>query len=235
MYRKTAKAAVLLFILVHGGWAKKASNEQGDPFQQRIAGIQLNEQSVIDGVAMLSQRANVVVSVEFPLGETISGPAPQLRTFNKEIEPGTVSEVLDRLCSLDPTFVWIRIGDVLHVLPRVRVNDPSYVLNGRFDEVSFHNVSEASDAIMRMVGQLPGPREQLAVMQVGPSLDFAVPWKATLRDVTVREVIDRVAYQLGSAYSWQLGGADDFRIVTFHEKLLPKPSRSKPIAANEKP
>jgi hypothetical protein len=87
--------------------------------------------------------------------------------------------------------------------------------------------ASADDAVMKMVDQLPGPREQIAVMQVGMSLNFADPWSTTLKSLTVRQVFDLIARQLGPTYGWQSSGAQDFRIVTFHEGLLPRPSRNK--------
>ena len=194
-----------------------------DPFQLHVGRIELSEQSAIDGIAVLSRRANLRVAVEFPLGVSIARPAPTLRLFNATIEAGTVAQMLDKLCSLDATFTWFRLGNVLHVLPRAVAQDPNYVFNRRVDDLSFQGVNEASDAVMKMVDQLPGPREQLAVMQVGVSLNFSQPWKARLRNMTVREVVDQIAQQVGRSYGWQLSGAQDFRIVVFQEGLLEKP------------
>jgi hypothetical protein len=226
-----SQLAVLAFAL-----ARIASSQQAapaDPFQERLAGIELNDQSIVDAVAMLSRSAGLPVSVEFPLGLTISGPAPALKTVTAHVAPGTVSEVLDRLCLLDPTFTWVRDRNRLNVLPSALANDPNYVLNRRIDLLTFQDVQEASDAVMKMVGQLPGPREQIAVLQVGMSLNYPKPWTATLRDVTVREVVDQIASRLGQTYGWQFGGAQDFRVITFHEGLLPKSSRNKPTESRD--
>lgn len=224
---RIVQLTVLSFTLVSMAFPRQDVVASSDPFQQHVAGLVLSEQSIVDGVAMLSRSTGLAVSVEFPLGVTISGPAPPLKTITVNIGPGTVAEVLDRLCALDSTFTWTRNGDILHVLPRISAKDPTYVLNKKADELRFQDVQEASDAIMKMVGQLRGPREQIAVLQVGTALNFARPWSATLKDVTVREAVDQIAQQLGSAYGWQFSGAQDFRMVTFHEGLLPKPSRSK--------
>jgi hypothetical protein len=174
---------------------------------------------------MLSRRAGLAVSVEFELGTSISRPAPSLKTTTTTVGPGAVSEVLDRLCSLDPTFTWRRNGNMINVLPSALANDPRYLLNRKIDDLTFQEVREADDAVMKMVGQLPGPREQLAVLQVGVSLNFAAPWSITLRGPTIREALNQIASRLGPSYGWQLGGAQDFRIITFHEGLLPRPSR----------
>jgi hypothetical protein len=122
----------------------------------------------------------------------------------------------------------MRNGNMVNALPSALAKDPNYVLNRKIDEVTFRDVRQASDAVMNMVGQLPGPREQIAVLQVGVPLNFSEPWSETLKDVTLREVVNKIAQQLGPSYGWQFSGAKDFRMITFHEGLLPKPSRSKP-------
>lgn len=199
--------------------------QAADPLTQRVLQIELDNQTIIDGIAMLSYSTGMAVSVEFPLGTTISGPAPTIRLFSTKVSASTASQMLDRLCALDPTFIWTRKGNIVNVYPRALQNDPLYLLNRRIDEVTFQNVQKADDAVMSMVGGLPGPRQQLAVLQVGTPLNFARPWNTTLRNVTVREALDDIAQQLGSTYGWVLSGGQDFRMVTFHEQILPRPSR----------
>jgi hypothetical protein len=224
--RRISSLAILLTGLL-ATFSSLALAQSLDPFQQHIDGVELKDQNVVDGIAMLTKTAALPVSVEFPLGAAISGAAPPLETFSARIEPGTVSEVLDRLCVLDPTFTWIRDGNRLNVLPRILANDPTYVLNKTIEHVKFEGERQASDAIMKMVEQLPGPREQLAVLQAGMSLSFPQPWSTTIRNTSIRQVINQIAQQLGSSYGWQFSGAQDFRVITFHEGLLPKPSRRK--------
>jgi hypothetical protein len=48
---------------------------------------------------------------------------------------------------------------------------------------------------------------------------LAKPWTVTLKDVTVREVLDQIAQQFGPSYGWQFYGAQNFRMITFHESL----------------
>jgi hypothetical protein len=222
------RLALLIFILAQTASSRQEPTEAvSDPFQQQAGGVVLKEQSIVDGVAILSQSVGLPVSVEFPLGPTISGPAPPLRTFSTNIASGTVTEVLDRLCALDPTFTWMRNGSMANFLPSALAKDPQYIFNRKLSEATFQDVKQAPDAVMTMVGQLPGAREQLAVLQEGVPLDFPRPWNTTLKNVTVREIANQIARQLGSSYGWQLSGAADFRMITFHEGLLPRPSRGK--------
>jgi hypothetical protein len=224
---RVERLAILVFALTWKAFAQQEPAATSDPFQQHVAGVGLNDQSIVDGIAMLSRGTRLPVSVEFPLGVTISGPAPPLKTLTANVGPGTVTEVLDGLCALDPTFTWMRNGNMVNVLPSALAKDPNYVLNRKIGEVTFQDVQQASDAVMKMVGQLPGPREQIAVLQVGLPLNFSEPWSTTLKDVTLREVVNKIAQRLGPSYGWQFSGAKDFRMITFHEGLLPKSSRIK--------
>lgn len=227
-YREIMMGFTILVFLVTGtGLPQEPATSPRDPLQQHVAGVELNDQSVVDGVAMVNRTTGLAVSVEYQLGATISGPAPPVKTLNVSTGAGTVSEVLDRLCALDPTFTWIHNRNMINVLPRPLASDPSYLLNRKVNEVTFQEVQGADNAVMKMVGQLPGPREQIAVLQVGGPVNFAKPWNATLKGVTIREVLNDIAQQLGPTYGWQFSGAQDFRMVTFHEGLSPRPSRSR--------
>ncbi len=219
--------AATIVLLSKIGVSQQSNIKPNDPFQEHVAGIELKEQSVIDGIAMLSHAGNFAVSVEYPLGKTISEPAPQLKIVTATIGPGTVAEVLDKLCALDTTFIWTKDGNMLNVLPRNLAHEPGYLLNRTVGEVAFQDIQTANDTVMKLVDQLPGPREQVAVLQVGPPLNFAQTWTITLKNITVRQVFDTTARQLGPTFGWQFSGAQDFRIITFHEGLLPTPSRTK--------
>lgn len=203
----------------------QATTEPKDPFEQRVSEVTLNDQSIIDGIAALGGSAGLAVSVERELGRTISGAAPRAKTFTATVGPGTVSEILDGLCTLDQTFTWVRNGNMVNVIPRALANEPSYFLNRRIDELTFRDVPGAQEAVFKTAEKLPGPKEQVAIMEVGSHLNFARPWSTTLHNVSVREVFNSVANRLGPTYGWQFAGAQDFRIITFHQILLPTPSR----------
>lgn len=196
-----------------------------DPLQRHVSGVQLDDETVLDGIIAVTRAAGLPLSIEYPLRAKMSDSAPSVKTVTAAIEPDTVQRILDRLCGLDPEFTWMRNGTVVNVLPRSLADDPLYLLNRRVDEITFNRVSHADDAVVKMVGQLPGPREQLAVLQVGVVSDFARPWNATLKQLTVREVLNAIALQFGSGWGWELSGAKNFRMITFHQSLSVGPKR----------
>jgi hypothetical protein len=205
--RESLKCAATILVLTALSAPQQAAPQKEDPFNEHLPGIEVKDQSIIDGVAMLSHSASLAVSVEYPLGATISRPAPKPKTVTAEVGPGTASQLLDNLCELDPTFTWERNGNMVNVLPRSIHDDPRYLLNRPVSKVSFQEVQNATDAVMKLVDQLPGPREQVAILQVGSPLNFAQPWSVTLKDLNVRQVIDEIARRLGSSFGWQFSGA----------------------------
>jgi hypothetical protein len=218
-----------LIVLSFGRAAEVSGQETPAPtnvFQQSVAGLSLNNQDIIDGVAMLSHNVGLAVSVEHELGATTSGAAPQPNTFTAAIGPGTVSEILDGLCALDPTFAWQKDGNMVNMMPRALVSERDYFLNRNVNELVFRDIRDAQEALFKTVGGLPPPKEQVAIMEVGVSLAFARPWSATFQNISIREALDQIARQLGPTFGWQLTGAKNFRIITFHQQLMPKPSRS---------
>ena len=224
-YARFTQTLLVSCLLALNALSQQLPEASADPLQQRAPQIELDNQSIVDGIAMLSYSTGLAVSVEFPLGTTISGPAPTIRLFSTKVSASTASQMLDRLCALDSTFTWTRNGNTVNVYPVALENDALYLLNRKIQQLSLQDVQKADDAVMSMVGGLSGPRQQLAVLQIGTSLNFPHPWNATLSNVTVREVLDDIAQQLGPTYGWVLSGGQDFRIVTFHERMLPRPSR----------
>ena len=198
-----------------------------DPFQQQAGGATLEDESVVAGIVTLTRSVGLPLSIEYPLGTTASTPEPRLKTVTAAIGPGTVAQVLDRLCQLDPTFAWTRNGNMVNVVLRSLENDQQYVFNRKVEQVTFENLRHADEAVLKLVGELPGPREQIAVREVGLSLDFASPWTATFRNVTVREVLNAIAQQFGPSYGWEFSGTQDFRMIRFHESLSVRPDPKK--------
>jgi hypothetical protein len=223
--RETAgRLLICALVLIPVAVAQEPASSVTDTFKQRVAAIQLTDQTIVDGVAILSHSAALGVSVEYQLGSTISAPAPPLKRYTSTVGPGTVSELLDRLCELDQTFTWVRNRNMANILPRSLANDPSYFLNRRIAQLTLNNVRDAHEAVFKLAEQLPGPKEQIAIFQPGMSLNFAHPWTETVENVTVREMFDHIAEQFGPTYGWQFSGAQNFRTITFHEAILPKPS-----------
>lgn len=120
----------------------------------------------------------------------------------------------------------------MNVFPRDSEQDKSYLFNQILETVNYAGAPDAQKAVFQTVAQLTGPKQQIAILQSGISIAFPHPWTASFKNITVREAIDRIAQQLGPTYAWQFGGGNDFRVITFHRRLLAKPPRSGPHSAS---
>lgn len=198
-----------------------------DPMKQAAPSLELNKETILDGLGKLNQSTTGIgFAVEVPLGQTISAKAPALRTFQVVLAPNTLGNVLDQLCQLDPTFSWQQIGTEINVFPRALENDKTYLFNRKLDVLEFKDVPDAQAAVFQAVAELPPPKEQIAIMQTGASINFARPWTASFKDITIREAFDKIAQQIGSNYGWQFTGAADFRLVIFYARLGTMPTNN---------
>jgi hypothetical protein len=218
-FRRFAACSLFLYVFVTSARCQVPLTAKEDPFRQAVPALQLKDQSIVDGVAQLGQIGDLAVAVEFPLGSTISAPAPPPTMVTGTVGPGTLASALDALCSLDQAFAWQRIGNTVHLFPRALEKDQSYLFNRKIETLTFQDVPGAQEAVFAAVAQLTGPKQQIAVLQTGISINFSHSWTASFKDVTVREAFDKIAQQLGPTYGWQFSGAADFRIITFHERL----------------
>jgi hypothetical protein len=203
------------------------SRSPQDLTKQAVPSLELNKETILDGLVKLNQStAGVGFAIENPLGRTISADAPTLHTFQVRLAPNTLGNVLDQLCQLDPTFSWQQIGTEVNIFPRALENDKTYVFNRKLDVLEFKDVPDAQAAVFQAIAQLPPPKEQIAIMQAGASVNFARPWTASFKGITIREAFDKIAQQIGSNYGWELTGAADFRLVVFYARLGTMPTKN---------
>jgi len=76
-----------------------------DPFNWIIPDIELNQQTMFEGLAKVYESIGIVASVERTLGDT---KAEEDRKFTARIRGGPVSTVLNEICALDQRYAWSR-------------------------------------------------------------------------------------------------------------------------------
>ncbi len=220
---------VMLATLPQRGTAQAVPGS--DSSAKHVGELQLVNQSIVQGVAQLSQMTNQPFSIEYQLSHSISQPAPIPRLVTAKLKPGKLPEVLDQLCLLDPQFTWVQIENVVNIFPTVLRDDPSYLLNRTIPFARLNKVSDVDHAVIQIVNQLPGPRQQIATIETR-SFAFSQPLTREFHNVTVRQAFNELARQLGPTYGWQFSGADDFRLIVFHERLAVSPVAAIPDVLN---
>ncbi|MCI0746301.1 MAG: hypothetical protein L0Y58_12930 [Verrucomicrobia subdivision 3 bacterium] len=202
-----------------------AQNEtagRADLYTQIVPALELNDEDIFQSFAKLDQMGFAKFSLERLLKPKLASPLPPDPKFYARIEGETLQEVLDWLCSLDPRYAWMKGARLVHIVPRAIRDDPHCLLNRRIPIVEFKNESDGGNAALAAIRHLPGPIQQIALLQAGGSVSFAKPWTATLQDITVREAFELIAAQIGPDVGWQLTGSEDFRLMMFHHSLVPR-------------
>jgi hypothetical protein len=193
-----------------------------DPIEQQIEGTELKNDTILDALAKINERTDMAISVELQLKANVSDPNPSYRRFTAVIPPGTVGAQINRICELDPKLKWSRYKNTINVYQRTPANaKDTYFVNRVVPNLTADDATDPKDIIFAALKRLPGPLEQIAFLQSGGEFQFAKPWSVSFANLTVREVLDEAAEHVGSGYGWTLSGADNFRVVQFHAKLLP--------------
>jgi hypothetical protein len=187
-----------------------------DPFDQRIALVELKNESIFEGIARLNQVSGIAISLEgiLPAQGTVINP-----TFRAKLEGHRIDEILSWFCSLDPRYTWSRDENMANIFPAVYRDDKTYVFNRVLPLLRFDGVSSSDDAALDIFRQLGDPTENIYFLGIGGTQTFAGPWTANFREISVRHALNQIARQLGPTYGWQIGGHIGSRLIMFHYKL----------------
>ena len=118
-------------------------------------------------------------------------------------------------------FTWSMDGTTVNVFPRVIINDDSYLLNRKLERYDLKNATDVDKGLFAMARELPPPFEQIAHAQAGGGDPYPPePWTVTYYNLTVRQVVNRLALHGGSCGIWIFGGAQDFRSFGFFNTYL---------------
>jgi hypothetical protein len=223
-----AIAAVLTFTI---SWSQ--ASVQSTSFDKTLDTVvpvfQLENETFVKALWKLAKGpAPFAFGFEDVLGRKIADPKPPDPAFNSELGNKTVRQILDTLCQLDGRFQWSVDNTVVNVYPRAVVNDPNYLLNRTLGNFELKNATDVQYGLLAIVRQLPPPEEQIAQAQAGGADPYPPdPWSVTYHNVTVRQVINRLALHGGPCGIWLFKGADDFRAFGFFNTNLSCPAPSK--------
>jgi hypothetical protein len=131
----------------------------------------------------------------------------------------TVREALDAMCRVDSRYTWSTDDKFINVYPIKTVNDASYLLNRRLMRLDLKELTDIQLGLLAIVNQLPPPREQVAVAQIGGDDSYPPePWTTSYEDLTVRQAINRLVRHMGERGSWAFTGPADFRAFAFNRQ-----------------
>jgi hypothetical protein len=206
------------------------------PLDSRVPEFELNNETLLDGLSKLA-RGSVPFGFGFErmLKNRLSDPEISDTPLTLRLQNKSMREILDALCEADPRYTWSVDEGTVDVFPRAIVGDDSYLLNRRLRRFELKNATDVQNGLLAIARQLPPPVEQIAEAQLGGADPYPPePWSITLEDVTVRQVINKLAAHGGPYGTWIFGGAKDFRAFGFFNThpspWLSQPSRQSPQA-----
>jgi hypothetical protein len=213
------KALFVLCSVVLSGSAFSAMaqiNPREEPLDAKISSFDLVGQTIYGGLArLMNEPVPLSFGFESVLKAKFADPEVQDVRFNLALQNKSVREILDGLCSMDVRYTWSQDGATINVYPRETVGTSSYLLNRRLDTWEITDITDVQYGLLAIVQQLPGPREQLAIAQIGGSSSYPNAWTGTFQNITVRQAVNRIAGQLGPRTYWHLSGSREFRSFSF--------------------
>jgi hypothetical protein len=218
--------ALTLTVPAAGGFgAQQRGTEAGQEtkfLETKVPEFEIHNQTLVDGLWKLARGpAPFGFGFENVLKLSLSNPDIPDPPLSLQLKDKSVREILDALCQADPRFTWSMDGATVNVLPRAVINDSSYLLNRKLKKFELRNATDVQNGLFAISRQLPPPFEQVAVAQVGGADPYPPePWTVTFQDLTVRQVVNRLAAHGGPCGIWIFGGAKDFRSFGFFNTYL---------------
>lgn len=203
-------------VLTNAALGQAASPAYDSALNAKVARFEVVNRTMQESLVQLSsERLPVTLGFEAVLKEKTPDASRTEPRFSLRLENKTVREILDALCGVDTRFTWSHDAFGVNVFPRATIGDASYFLNRKIDKLEFHNIGDAYQALTPLARHFPN--EQIAYSHLGGDVRLAPPWTETFQDLTVRQVLNRIAAQLGPFGGWMFYGSKDLRWFNFHK------------------
>ena len=184
-----------------------------------ISAFNLNNETIEVGLKRLALRsAAFAMGFEHELKSKQIDPPIQDPRLTLHLKTATVRAVLDAMCHADGRYTWSMDDTFINVYPIKTTSDASYLLNRRLAKLDLKELTDIQQGLLAIVNQLPPPREQVAIAQIGGDDTYPPePWTASYEDLTVRQAINRLVSHMGERSSWAFTGSEDFRAFAFNK------------------
>lgn len=222
---KFSTLLVILFsTLCAGAFAQQAGtgvDAAAKLLELKIPEFEMRNETLLDGIWKL---ARIPVPFGFGFESVLKGSSgdPEIADprFSFVLKGRSAREILDALCEADSRYIWSPDGDTINVFPKDTAKSPTYLLNRRLDKFELREATDVDDGLLAIARQLPPPPEQIAHVQLNGNLTYPrEPWTVTYQNVSVRQVVNRLAEHGGSCSVWTFGGSKDFRRFAFFNNL----------------
>jgi hypothetical protein len=186
-----------------------------------ISVFNLNNESIEVGLKRLATPAAFAMGFEHELKSKQADPPIEDPRLTLHLTATTVHDALDAMCRADGRYTWSADDVFINVYPIKTLNDASYLMNRRLEKLDLKELTDIQQGLLAIVNQLPPPKEQVAIAQIGIGVDDAYPpkpWTISYKNLTVREAINRLVRHMGEQSSWAFTGSIDFRTFAFDKR-----------------
>ena len=188
----------------------------------KVKHFEVLDETIVDALWKLARGpAPFAFGFEKVLKKRLSDPDIPDTRFILELSDKSIGEILEALCVADPRYTWSRDGVTVNIFPKDVVGDSTYLLNRKLAKFELNNATDVQNGLLAIVRQLPPPTEQIAEAQAGGGDPYPrEPWTVTFENLTVRQIVNRLASRGGACGTWIFGGAQDFRAFGFFNTYL---------------
>jgi hypothetical protein len=186
----------------------------------RIPEFSLNEETIETGLKRLaSGPAPFALGFEHELKSKPTDPPIQDPRLTLRLTATTVREAIDTMCHADGRYTWSTDDTFINVYPIKTISDASYLMNRRLVKLDLKELIDIQQGLLAIVNQLPPPREQVAIAQIGADDTYPPElWTTSYENLTVRQAINRLVRHMGERSSWAFTGSADFRAFAFNKQ-----------------
>ena len=126
-------------------------------------------------------------------------------------------EIIEKLRKSDRRYMWSVDGSTVSLYPSKTVGSSSYLLGRELDSIALKNMHQPSDVLTSLMTRLPD--EQLGVSEIGTGMDtpYPQPWSVVFRNVTVRQLMNRVSEHSGPRAGWIWSGSKGQRFFAYFD------------------
>jgi hypothetical protein len=209
--------------LVHEGLRSEApanATNVDSVLNTEVPELNLDEETIEVGLKRLaSGSAGFAMGFEHKLKSKQTDPPILEPRLTLHLRTTTVREALDAMCRADSRYTWSIDDMFINVFPSKTANDASYLLNRRLLRLDLKEITDIQQGLLAIVNQLPPPREQVAIAQIGGDDSYPLePWTASYEDLTVRQALNHLVRHMGERGSWAFTGSADFRAFAFNRQ-----------------
>ena len=153
--------------------------------------------------------AGLHLGIEEVLRERFSEVPDRSIRFSLTLENTTVRDIVETLCQFDSRYTWSTDGPSIDVFPRETIGNSSNLLNHGLEEIRLDKIADPHEALTPLAKLLPG--EQLGYAGIGGGSSHPEPWSTSFKQLTVRQLMNRISEHIGPRGSWIWSGSKDDR------------------------